>query len=614
MCKISVWKRFNRWVNAACILLTAVSLSLAGCGGSSNVGASDGQVVVSLTDAAGDFLAYSVDVVALTLTKQDGTVVSTLPQTTRVDFTQLADLSELLTGASVPAGKYKSVSMTLDYSNADIEVDDGTGQAVQASVKDSGGNAVSTLAVSLDFDTYHPLVIAPGLPSQLEVDFDLAASNEVDMSNPAAPVVTVEPVLSASLSFDQSKPHRVRGPLASVDTGAGTFTLNLRPFHLLTGDFGKLTITTDANTVFEIDQVTYQGSAGLAQLANEPPATATAAVVTPNSAGQLIATEVYAGSSVLYGTSDAVSGNVIARSGNVLTVRGASLVRADGTLSFHDTLQVQLGANTKVTAQGSTATGLDKHNLSVGQRITAFGTCSDSPCSTLDATDPSKGPVRMLITQLNGTVNSVAGQVISMTLDRIDGRPVGLFDFTGTGTTGNDADPNNYAVAVPIAITPTSSNGAPLKVRGFVTPFGQATATDDFDAKTLIDVSTGPADLVVGWPILAQVTTPFSTFTASGIVVDLSQSGLVHDVYRSGVDTTLAKTVTPTVNAQDPNQGVYVICYQRTIQIYTTLSSFQSALQTQLNAGRHARAFTAHGSYDDTSTTLTATRMMMLLR
>ena len=147
-------KLFSRWVNAACVLLTAVSLSLAGCGGgSSTLGSSDGQVVVSLTDASGDFLAYSVDVVSLTLTKQGGTVVSALPQTTRVDFTQLADLSELLTGASVPAGNYTSVVMTLDYSNADIEVDDGTGQAVQATVKDRSGNPVTTLDVSLDFDS-----------------------------------------------------------------------------------------------------------------------------------------------------------------------------------------------------------------------------------------------------------------------------------------------------------------------------------------------------------------------------------------------------------------------------------------------------------------------------
>jgi len=37
-------------------------------------------------------------------------------------------------------------------------------------------------------------------------------------------------------------------------------------------------------------------------------------------------------------------------------------------------------------------------------------------------------------------------------------------------------------------------------VRGFVQPFGQATATDDFHAITLIDVTNAPATLVVSWP------------------------------------------------------------------------------------------------------------------
>lgn len=618
MNKYAISKPVNRWTNAALALLTAVSLSLAGCNGgsSSDLGAGNGQAMISLTDAPGDFLAYSVDVVSLTLTKQGGTVVTTLPRTARVDFAQLSDLCELLTGASVPAGKYTRVVMRLDYSNADIEVDKGDGTGVKATVQDSGGNPVTTLDVSLDFDTNHPLVIVPGLPSQLEVDFNLAASNDVDMTNPANPVVTVDPVLTASLSFDQTRSHRVRGPLASVDTGTNTFTLILRPFHLLQGDFGRITVTTDTNTIFEIDHIAYQGSAGLTRLAAEPAATAAVAVVVPDGAGHLVASEVYAGSSVAFGTRDVVTGNVTSRSGDVLTVRGASLVRADGTLSFHDSVQVQLGTNTKVTAEGSTAGNLDKDNISVGQRITAFGIW-DAIGSALDATDPNNGPVRMLLTQLNGNINTngVSGQIVTMTLNRINGRPIGLFNFAGTGTSVSfDADPTSYKVNLPNSITPPSGNGAALKVRGFVAPFGQATATDDFDAETVIDVSTGPADLVVHWPITALVTTPFTTFTPSGMVVDLTQSTLVHDVYRSGVDTTLLTTDTPTVNAKTPNLGLFVIGYRGAIQVYTRLSDFQSALQTRLGAGQYARAFAAHGTYADTGETLTATGMLMLLR
>jgi len=220
----------------------------------------------------------------------------------------------------------------------------------------------------------------------------------------------------------------------------------------------------------------------------------------------------------------------------------------------------------------------------------------------------------MLLTQLNGNINTVSNQVVDMNLNRIDGRPITIFDFTGAGSSGHVVDPSHYMVNIPNSINPPTGNGAALKVRGFVAPFGQATATDDFDASTLINVSTGPADLVVHWPITALVTTPFITFNTSGMVVDLSQSTLVHDVYRSGVDTTLLTTDTPSVNAITPNLGLFVIGYHGAIQVYLRLSDFQSALQARLGAGQYARVFAAHGIYTDTSETMTATGMLVLLR
>src|SRR5206468_11703030 len=99
--------------------------------------------------------------------------------------------------------------------------------------------------------------------------------------------------------------------------------------------------------------------------------------------------------------------------------------------------------------------------------------------------DASSGLVRLLVTQLNGSVNNVVGNTVAMTLARIDGRPIGLFNFAGTGPTGNDANPNSYQVATGALDLTGIVSGTPLKVRGFVQPFGQATATDDFHAITL---------------------------------------------------------------------------------------------------------------------------------
>jgi len=80
---------------AAFTLGAAVALGLYACKSSTD---EEGVVDIGLTDAAGDFLSYAVDVTSLTLTKADGTAVQTLPQRTRIDFSQLVDLTEFVTG------------------------------------------------------------------------------------------------------------------------------------------------------------------------------------------------------------------------------------------------------------------------------------------------------------------------------------------------------------------------------------------------------------------------------------------------------------------------------------------------------------------------------------
>jgi len=495
-------------------------------------------VAIGLTDAAGDFLTYTVDVTSLTLTKADGTVVQTLPQRTRVDFARFVDLTEFVTGATIPSGTYVGATLNLDYANADVQLDDGSGVPVPvppANIRDSQGVQVTTLSMSVKLDNARQLVIAPLRPAILDLDFNLAASNLVDMSAPASPVVTVNPLLVADVNPDAPKPHRIRGPLDSVSTQARSFTLILRPFNLLQGDHGRLAFLTDSNTTFEIDQTSFTGSAGLTALAAKPQLTATVAIGTLDlTTRRFIATEVLAGSSVSFGTSDALTGNVTARTGNTVAVRGAELVRSDGTLSFQDTVTVTVAIGTKVVKQAAVGGTFDIGSISVGQRVTVFGILGALGTSM----NASTGLVRLLITQLNGTVTSKGSGVVAMTLARIDGRPISLFNFSGTGTTGNDADPTSYQVATGTLDLTGIVTATPLKVRGFVQPFGQATATDDFHAITLIDVTNAPATLVVGWPSLEA--TPFNSFPAGRLVVNLTNAGLLHDIFRGGVDTQLS--------------------------------------------------------------------------
>jgi hypothetical protein len=155
--------------------------------------------------------------------------------------------------------------------------------------------------------------------------------------------------------------------------------------------------------------------------------------------------------------------------------------------------------------------------------------------------------------------------------------------------------------------------GTPLKVRGFVRPFGQATAANDFSAVTLVDVTNAPATLVVGWPLLQA--TPFSGFKASGMVVNLNGAGLLHDIFRGGVDTQLSTSDTPTLQAINPARGLFVIGIDGTVQVYTQFGTYQAALQADLAAGRQARSFVASGgTYFDLTKTLTVNAMAAVLQ
>jgi len=587
---------WRAWLLSALLLFTGIALNACGGGGggSSTTGSSGtGTVTVGLTDADGDFISYTVDVTALTLTRADGAVVDALPVKTRVDFAQYTDLTEFLTAATVPSGVYTHVNMTLDYTNADIQVASDN-NALAVTPKDSAGNPITTMTLQVDLDGNKPLVVRPGLPADMTLDFDLDATNTVNLNTAT---VTVSPVLIADVDLANPKPHRVRGPLVNVDQAASEFVVAIRPFHLLLGDFGRLTVKTDGNTMYEIDRVSYQGAAGLAQLATEPRATATVAVgkFDPGS-HTFLATEVYAGSSVAFGTADVVTGSVIARSGNSLTVRGATLARTNGSLTFNDDVTVTLTTSTKVTRQLGGAVTTD--DISVGSRITALGTLSGSTTNmTLDTTD---GLVRITMSSVDGTVNQIAPSLVTVNLQMINGRPVSIYNFSGTGGTSADSNPAAYRIATGSLDLSTLATSDPVRVRGFVVAYGQA-VTHDYDAQTVIDLSGVPAWLAVSWT--AAVPNPFITLTDQAMVTDISNSAL-HSVFQRGVATTLVSN--PTVQPDGTNNDLFVIVRNNTLQLFGSFAAFSNALNMQLAAAHPVKAVGARGSWDSGTVTVTS--------
>jgi hypothetical protein len=594
-----------------CVIVLSVTLFGCGSNSSSSLGGTDvtNGVVIGLTDAPGDFARYQVDVTSLTLTKLNGASVETVPVKTQVDFAQYADLTEFLTAATVPSGTYTAATMTLDFSNADIQVEDGSNNIVAVgSIVDEDGNPITTLQVPVVMADSGPLTVAPGVPVNMTVDFNLQASNDVDFSG-ASPVLTVQPFVVADIDPAEPKQHRLRGMLNSVDLQDDSFQVSVRPFfQVLSGNdnkFGSLAVMTDANTVYNIDGQTYQGANGLNILAAEPQFTGVIATGDVDTgAHTFTATEVLAGTSVPGGTLDAVAGTVVKRTAttNILTIEGATLTRSGGAVSFHDTETVQLGTGTKVYRE----LDVSPHtigDISVGQRVTVFGVVNTSDPTQMDA---SSGMVRMSLTTLRATAVNLSSP-FTVNLQSIDGRDLADFDFSGTGIdAGHDAVPGNYTIDTGTLGLSSIGISDPVKVRGFVAPFGKVgdTAATDFSAQTVVDLGALQALFAVTWnPADATV---FGTPSTTGLTLDLTGVGKIHYVGRGGIATDLTNlggtaAIVPPVGGV----GLFSIRNGDSFQVFLTFTNFVNALTADLSAGSKVRGVAARGSFDDATSTLT---------
>lgn len=607
-------------------VITGLSL-LAACGGSGGVTYGSGNsgntttdctkpattdqdacLYTTVTDADGQFDAYIVTVDSITLTRLDGTVVNVLPSSTAVDFSQYTDLSEFISLQTVPPGTYVKGSMVLDYTNSDIEVDV-NGVATKANVVDSSGNPVTTLTVAINLASGNGLTLKPGVPQLFGLDFDLSASNLIDTST-ATPTVTVSPVLYAQVDPNTSKTLQVRGPLASVDTINNDFTLAMRPFFARSGNFGNSAVHVTDTTTYLINMQTYTGAAGLAALASAGATTAVLARGSFNfSSNEFVATEVDAGSSVPGGTLDAVEGVVTAVNGNTLTLRGATLIRAQQSAVFHDDVAVTDGANTIVREQGGTATNFTTSDISVGQHVLFMGTLTNTNSTSL-ALDVTGGFALLKHTHIGATVTTLGSGDMTLNVQSFEGRPVSLFDFTGTGS-----NPASYLVNTGSLSLSGIAGGDPVAVSGFVAPFGSA--PPDFNAVSVADYAKADAHLAIGYVLNGGTTAPFVSLDATaGMVVDMSNAsiGAVHFVRQGAVFTNLTSALNPTIKPA-ASVGLYAIKQVNgSLQLYATFSSFVSALQSDLNGSAKVEGVFASGAYDQTTGVMTASRIAIVFK
>ena len=623
--------------------LAALVVALAGCSGSAGgptvttagggsgcvpgdaATAGDcGAVLVALTDAEGDFASYTVDVLSISLERANGSRVEMLPEAVRVNFAELTAMSELISRTTLVPGTFVGGHIRIDYSDAEIYVEAGD-DIVPALVYDGDGTLLTadTPDSIVDVEVLLPdtdrLIVARGTTALLSIDFDLAASHIVNTTTDPVTAVA-RPYLVAEVEPVDEKELRVRGALAGVDLDAASYDIRLRPWHLRGGDYGVFTVDISSTTEFEIDATSYVGMAGLEALAAKPEGTLTVAFGTLSLSDRSFTAEiVHAGDSVGGGRYSAVLGNIVARNGDQLVMKGAVAIRRDRRSHFHRTVIVEIGPDTAVTRIGDAGTSYDKDDLSVGQRTIVFGEIANPSIDNSDRFGPdvalildaTEGRARMLVTQLSGTVSQVMPGEIEMTLRAIDRLGVGMFDFSGTGMSADqDADPAAYQVATSTLPLDAVEALRPVRVHGFVSPFGNA--PPDFEGRTLIGPRDLPAVLGVGWGI-DGTSAPFLVMGAQSLVIDLANPdiGARHHM-RLGHELVdlFDLPASPSIEESGPPR-VYGIWEPGHIELFKDFGDFTDELALRLSAADRARSLAAYGRYGTDDNTLTANKIVV---
>jgi hypothetical protein len=630
--------------------------------------ACNGTALATLTATASPtaFLTYRVNLVGVTLQNSSSTgstSVNLFPTSTTVDLAKLANLSEVLGLATVKKGSYTSVLVTVDYTGAVIVADNGTATGVTLKPVNASGGAIGQVQLTLNLDSANQLSITKNQTSRLALNFDLAASNIVDLSTAT---VTVTPMILASALPIDANLVRIRGQVKGISTSTASstnttslsYTSNVIPFDGASASSGNLPINPSDVTTYEINGTASTGAIGQTQfqtLANGTWAvaygtftsgassttttdttgtTGTSTIATTGSTSSqdisFSASAILAGSSVQGSGSDRISGVVTEINGDAATVSGATLLTSAGAASYvSGTTTVTVGANTAVTLpqQSSAAVANTTAQISVGSVINAFGTATVAGSGDVDL-DATAGRVRLDTSSAWGTVAVVpdtSAGAVTITLADLDGRSVNAFNFAGTGgSSGVNSTAATYLVsAAGLNLANLTAVDQPLEATGTVTPFGSAGAaisgsvTPDFVATSLLDPTTILAELVVNWG--AGTPTPFNAYSSTEIdlLIHNSSIGTQH-IIQSGSQTIDFTTLPSDVLIEPSTTStsvVYAIGHTSTgtIDNYNTFADFITALQSDLNGTTLATSMTVQGMYTAASYLITANNVTIYL-
>jgi hypothetical protein len=608
--------------------LISVLLAIAACGGSA-------VVTLTATPSSDPFITYRVGLAAIRLQTSGRTGAVVLPTATMVDFTKLFDLTEVVGAPSVAKGTYTGALITLDYSNALIIYDDGSLDGVALTPLDAKGGALGQVSIQVTLDPSGPLLSAPKQVGLMALNFNLAASNVVNLRDRT---VTITPMAAASMAPIDTKQVRISGPLVAE---RGTFfETGVTPFDNNVAEMGQLAITPSDTTTYEINGFASTGSTGLVQLGALPAQTLTSAfgtltasnaaappptpTTTPASAATVPASTTtssvsFAASQVLVDSSvqgvgvDRVSGIVSARSGNTMGIEDATLVQNGGTNTFvPGTTIVNVGANTLVTFFGQgVAEAISPQQISVGSSIDVLGIVSNTSTGGV-LIDASAGQVRLDLTTASGLVTAQGAGNLVLNLTNLGGRAISSldFDFAGSG-----AAANQYAVATASLDLTNAVVGAPVVVTGFANTF--ATPPPNFTASTLLDPTTIQAELVIDWS--GGTAAPFTTFDSAAITLDVHNTGLGprHQIQIGSQTIDLAGLSSDPMIAPDTSGSPTLFSIGHaasfTSESFNTYDAFITQLQSELTGGTLATGMTAVGQYTVLTFAFSATSIMLVL-
>ena len=605
--------------------VAAVAALLSSCGGDTIPGPGTPVVTFSATNA--EFVSYIVSIDSITLTGADGTYATPLVSPEAVDLAKLSDLGELVEAPAVPSDSYTSATLTLDYSTAAIWVRNANGTPQLMSPALPGGAGVLTAAITITFDPAHPLVVTLGKASRLAINFDLDAFNSVDLSTAT---VTVNPYVVMSQPPLDKTPLRARGLF--VYTGSNFFVMNLRPFFDLVSALGAVTVYVSNTTYYNINGVTYTGAAGLAAMKSSLINTSVAVYgnisnlegITP----AFNATTVLVGSSLEeQGIQDHLIGVVTARSGNTFTVRDADYLYSTAACTFYvtpgqtyflSTATVTIAANTIVSRDGYSGSGLSTQSISPGQVIDVGGTSScptNSPDVTLEAGD---GQVRLTNTRAWGVLSAATPNDLTLDLITLGDTVRSDFNFAGTASGGGAVDP----LAYPVDSSALDFSGAPLgslvAVDGVANTFGSAPPA--FIATAAQLGSATQQVLVIEW-INGGSTAPFNTITPTQLIANLNDPnlGTLHAIY-TGPEALDLKSLpaSPIITTVGANAADLVLSVGNNtlttgVSEYLSGAAFSAALLKTFDGEQKIFRVVAVGQYNSASNTFVASRINVSL-